>query len=153
MLERRKNEREGRIKTIVYCRENIRQVISSRMEEEKEEKGHIHVLDDGTVIRHEHHEHHEHHTHGHQHSHTQTKAVLNRMARLIGHLESIKHMIEDGRDCSEVLVQLSAVDSAIKGVSRIILKDHLEHCIVDAVRDNDQQALEQLNRAIDRFIK
>lgn len=147
MLERRKNEREGRIETIVYCRENIRQVILGRMEEEK---GHIHVLDDGTVIRHEHHEH---HAHGHQHSHTQTKAVLNRMARLIGHLESIKHMIEDGRDCSEVLVQLSAVDSAIKGVSRIILKDHLEHCIVDAVRDNDQQALDQLNRAIDRFIK
>ena len=146
MLERRKNEREGRIKTIVYCRENIRQVISRRMEE----KEHTHVLADGTVI---HHDHHAHGTHGHQHSHTQTKAVLNRMARLIGHLESIKHMIEDGRDCSEVLVQLSAVDSAIKGVRRIILKDHLEHCIVDAVRDNDQQALEQLNRAIDRFIK
>ena len=146
MLERRKNEREGRIKTIVYCRENIRQVISRRMEE----KEHTHVLADGTVI---HHDHHAHGTHGHQHSHTQTKAVLNRMARLIGHLESIKHRIEDGRDCSEVLVQLSAVDSAIKGVSRIILKDHLEHCIVDAVRDNDQQALEQLNRAIDRFIK
>lgn len=152
MLERRKKGREERIGTIVYYSENIRQVISRRMEA-KEEKGHIHVLDDGTVIRHEHHEHQEHHAHGHQHSHTQTKAVLNRMARLIGHLESIKHMIEDGRDCSEVLVQLSAVDSAIKGVSRIILKDHLEHCIVDAVRDNDQQALEQLNRAIDRFIK
>lgn len=108
---------------------------------------HIHVLADGTVF------HHTHGAHGHPHSHTQTKAVLNRMARLIGHLESIKHMIEDGRDCSEVLVQLSAVDSAIKGVSRIILKDHLEHCIVDAVRDNDQEALDQLNRAIDRFIK
>jgi len=146
MLERRKNGREGRIKTIVYCNENIRQVISRRMEE----KEHTHVLADDTVI---HHDHHAHGAHGHQHSHTQTKAVLNRMARLIGHLESIKHMIEDGRDCSEVLVQLSAVDSAIKGVSRIILKDHLEHCIVDAVRDNDQQALEQLNRAIDRFIK
>ena len=146
MLERRKNEREGRIKTIVYCRENIRQVISRRMEE----KEHTHVLADGTVI---HHDHHAHGTHGHQHSHTQTKAVLNRMARLIVHLESIKHMIEDGRDCSEVLVQLSAVDSAIKGVSRIILKDHLEHCIVDAVRDNDQEVLDQLNRAIDRFIK
>lgn len=108
---------------------------------------HTHVLADGTVL------HHTHGAHGQQHSHTQTKAVLNRMARLIGHLESIKHMIEDGRDCSEVLVQLSAVDSAIKGVSRIILKDHLEHCIVDAVRDNDQEALDQLNRAIDRFIK
>ena len=108
---------------------------------------HTHVLADGTVVTHTH------GAHGHQHSHTQTKAVLNRMARLIGHLESIKQMIADGRDCSDVLMQLSAVDSAIKGVSRIILKDHLEHCIVDAVRENDKEALDQLNKAIDRFLK
>ena len=119
----------------------------------KEKKGgdiveeHTHVLADGTVVTHTH------GAHGHQHSHTQTKAVLNRMARLIGHLESIKQMIADGRDCSDVLIQLSAVDSAIKGVSRIILKDHLEHCIVDAVRENDKEALDQLNKAIDRFLK
>ncbi len=91
--------------------------------------------------------------HGHMHTHTQTKAVLNRMSRLIGHLESIKHMIENGRDCSEVLIQLSAVDSAIKGVSRIILKDHMEHCIVDAVRENDTEALKGLDKAIDQFLK
>ena len=89
----------------------------------------------------------------HVHSHTQTKAVLNRMARLIGHLESVKRMVESGRDCSEVLIQLSAVDSALKGVSRIILKDHLEHCMVDAVKENDMHALEQCNEAIDRFLK
>ena len=91
--------------------------------------------------------------HGHMHTHTQTKAVLNRMSRLIGHLESIKHMIENGRDCSEVLIQLSAVDSAIKGVSRIILKDHMEHCIVDVVRENDTEALKALDKAIDQFLK
>ena len=108
---------------------------------------HTHVLADGTVVTHTH------GAHGHQHSHTQTKAVLNRMARLICHLESIKQMIADGRDCSDVLIQLSAVDSAIKGVSRIILKDNLEHCIVDAVRENDKEALDQLNKAIDRFLK
>ena len=105
---------------------------------------HTHQLADGSIIR---------HTHGHQHSHTQTKAVLNRMSRLIGHLEAIKRMVEDGRDCSEVLVQLSAVRSAINGVSKIILKDHLEHCVVDAVRDNDQETLEHLNKAIDQFMK
>lgn len=108
---------------------------------------HTHILHDGTVI------HHSHEAHGHHHSHTQTKAVLNRMARLIGHLESIKRMVEDGRDCSEVLVQLSAVRSAINGVSKIILKDHLEHCIVEAVKDNDKEAIEQLNKAIDQFMK
>ncbi|MCR5758586.1 MAG: metal-sensing transcriptional repressor [Selenomonas sp.] len=108
------------------------------------EHKHTHVLADGTIVT---------HSHGHTHSHAHTKAVLNRMSRLIGHLESIKTMVENGRDCSEVLVQLSAVKSAINGVSKIILKDHLEHCIVDAVRENDQKTLEQLNKAIDQFLK
>ena len=61
---------------------------------------HTHVLEDGTVVS---------HSHGHTHSHTHTKAVLNRLSRAIGHLESIRRMVEEGRDCSEVLIQLSAV--------------------------------------------
>lgn len=112
---------------------------------QKEQGVHEHVLDDGTVVRHAH--------HGHHHNHAQTQTVLNRMSRLIGHLESVRRMVEDGRDCAEVLIQLSAVDSAIKGVSRIILKDHLEHCIVDAVQHDDKDALDQLNKAIDQFLK
>lgn len=87
------------------------------------------------------------------HRHTQTKAVLNRMSRLIGHLESTKKMIEDGRDCTDVLIQLSAVNAAILGVGKVILKDHLEHCIVDAVEHGDQEALEKLNKAIDQLIR
>ena len=107
---------------------------------------HEHVLADGTVIRHD-------HGHNHSHSHTKTKAVLNRMARLIGHLESTKKMIEDGRDCSEVLIQLSAVDAALRAVGRIILKDHIEHCIVDAIKEGDTEAIDELNKAIDQFMK
>lgn len=120
---------------------------------EHTEHEHTHVLADGTVVTHTHHDHSHGHGHGHTHSHAHTKAVLNRMSRLIGHLESIKTMVEQNRDCSEVLIQLSAVKSAINGVSKIILKDHMEHCIVDAVRDNDQEALDQLNKAIDQFLK
>lgn len=47
------------------------------------------------------------HTHPHGHSHTQTKAVINRLSRAIGHLEFVKRMVENGRDCTEVLVQLA----------------------------------------------
>ena len=88
-----------------------------------------------------------------EHTHTQTKAVLNRMARLIGHLQSVRRRGEEGRDCSEVLLQISAVDAALKNVGKIILKDHLEHCIVDAVQDNDREALVRLGQAIDRFVR
>lgn len=91
--------------------------------------------------------------HGHHHSHAQTKAVLNRLSRAIGHLESIKRMVEDGRDCSEVLIQLSAVKSAINNTGKIILQDHIEHCIVDAVLRILLDANKNWKRAIDRFMK
>lgn len=103
---------------------------------------HTHVLEDGTVV-----------THTHTHSHEHTKAVLNRLSRAIGHLESIKKMVENGRDCSEVLIQLSAVKAAINNTGKVILQDHIEHCIVDAVESGDKEALDELNKAIDRFIK
>ena len=90
---------------------------------------------------------------GHPHVHENTKAVLNRLSRAIGHLESVKKMVEDGRDCSEVLVQIAAVRSAINNVGKVILQDHIQHCVVDAVAHNDQEAITNLCQAIDKFVK
>lgn len=105
---------------------------------------HTHVAEDGTVYE---------HSHGHAHTHQNTKAVLNRLSRAIGHMESVRRMVEEGRDCSEVLVQLSAVKAAINNTAKVILKDHIEHCLVDAVESGDHEALEELTDAIDRFMK
>ena len=129
-----------------------------------EEHTHTHIAPDGTVYQHTHtheheeqpHDHHEHghaHAHGHAHTHANTKAVLNRLSRAIGHLESIRRMVEEGRDCSEVLIQLSAVKSAINNTGKVILKDHIEHCLVDAVECGDMEAIADLTEAIDRFMK
>ena len=93
------------------------------------------------------------HPHPHTHSHTQTKAVLNRLSRAQGHLESVRKMVERGEDCAEVLVQLSAVISALNGTGRAILKDHISHCIVDAVEADDMEPIEALNQAIARFMR
>ncbi|MBQ7299275.1 MAG: metal-sensing transcriptional repressor [Clostridia bacterium] len=87
-----------------------------------------------------------------QHTHAHTKAVLNRMSRAIGHMNAVKKMIEEGRDCSDVLIQLSAIKSEITGVSKVILKDHIDHCIVDAVKENDEDAIEHLKGAIDKLL-
>ncbi|MBR3185267.1 MAG: metal-sensing transcriptional repressor [Oscillospiraceae bacterium] len=95
---------------------------------------------------------HEHgHSHAHGHVHTETKAVLNRLSRAIGHLESVKRMVEDGRDCTEVLVQLAAVRSALSGTAKVILKDHLEHCL-DDLGSGESDQLAALNEAIDKFM-
>ena len=114
---------------------------------DEEQKTHVHVLEDGTVVEHSHEE------HVHHHSHAHTKAVLNRMSRAIGHMESIKRMIEDGRDCSEVLIQIAAVRSAINNIGKIILEDHIRHCVVDALETGDQKVLDDLDEAINKFVK
>ena len=93
------------------------------------------------------------HEHEHKHSHQKTKMVLNRLSRASGHLEAVKRMVEDGRDCSEVLIQLSAVIAALTNTGKVILSDHIENCIVDAVESGDKTAIENLNAAIGRFIK
>ena len=91
------------------------------------------------------------HEHSHGHAHTQTKVVINRLARAIGHLEHVKRMVEEGKDCSEVLVQLAAVRSALNNTAKIIIKDHIEHCITHA-DGGGEESLKELNEAIDKFI-
>lgn len=62
-------------------------------------------------------------------------------------------MVENDEDCSDVLIQLAAVKSAINNTGKVILKDHMEHCIVHAVEDGDLQMIDELNTAIDKFMK
>ena len=108
---------------------------------------HTHVRPDGTAYTHTHGD-----GHSHTHSHTQTNAVLNRLSRAIGQLESVRLMVEDGRDCTEVLVQLAAVRSALNNTSKIILRDHVDHCLKDAVQSGDMQSIEELNRALEKLM-
>lgn len=124
----------------------------TKQEIKPEAHEHSHSHDDG----HEHCHHHEDgeiHHHGHSHSHKQTKVVLNRMARAIGHMESVKRMVEQGRECNEVLIQLSAVSAALSKISKIILQDHIDNCIVEAVKNNDQETIDKLKDAINKMIK
>ena len=91
--------------------------------------------------------------HSHGHVHENQKAVINRLSRAIGHLEKVKRMVEEGYDCSEVLVQLASVRSALDNTGKVILKDHMRHCMVDAVAAGDQEAIVDLIQAIDKLVK
>ena len=113
-----------------------------------EEHYHYHIHDQ----EHEHaHAHGLAHTHGHVHENQ--KAVINRLSRAIGHLEKVKRMVEEGQDCSDVLIQLAAVRSALDNTGKVILMDHLRHCMVDAVAAGDEDAIDDLCQAIDKYIK
>ena len=121
----------------------------------------MHIHDEYTGMHdHEHFHDHDHihdHDHMHSHSHTHspehTRKVINRLSRAIGHLEKVRSMVECGEDCSQVLIQLAAVRSALTATGKVILEEHISHCIVHAVESGDMQEIDDLNEAISQFVK
>ncbi len=107
------------------------------------------------------HEHDHEHTHEHEHDHPRSyahyhapeekKRQLNRISRVIGHLQHVKKMIEADEDCADVLTQLSATRSAITGLGKEIMNEHILHCISHALEDGDTTALEDFKKAIEKF--
>lgn len=85
--------------------------------------------------------------------HADPRALVARVSRIIGHCEAIKKMIEEDRDCPDILIQVAAVKSAMNNVGKAILKDHIDHCVVEAARNEDHKVLEDLSVAIDRYMK
>ena len=107
-------------------------------------------LEPGPEHDHDHEDTHHHHL-SHHHSPEEKKRQLNRISRVIGHLQHVKRMIEEDRDCADVLMQLSATRSALTGLGKEIINEHIAHCITHAVRDGDMEAIEEFQKAIERF--
>ncbi|MBR0373903.1 MAG: metal-sensing transcriptional repressor [Mogibacterium sp.] len=110
---------------------------------------HTHTHTDGTVITHSHGD----HVHKHVHSVAEKKAVMNRLAKISGHLEHVRTMVENDEDCSDVLIQIAAVRSALNSAGRLILSNHIDHCIKEAMEEGDTETIDKLNEAIKMFVK
>ena len=63
----------------------------------------------------------------------------------------VKRMIEEDQDCADVLMQLSASRSALTGLGKEIINEHITHCITHAVQDGDMEAIEEFQKAIEKF--
>jgi CsoR family transcriptional regulator, copper-sensing transcriptional repressor len=89
-----------------------------------------------------------------KHAHEHHKAVLDRLARIEGHIHAVRRMVEEDAPCPEVLIQIAAVRSALNGAGRIILEDHVKSCLIDTVRDgNFENSFEDLKNSLDKFIR
>ncbi|MBI2919542.1 MAG: metal-sensing transcriptional repressor [Planctomycetes bacterium] len=84
------------------------------------------------------------------HRHRHRTEADRRLSRIAGHVQAIRRMILDDRDCPELLVQLGAVRAAIEQVGRIVLKDHLAACLPAGRKT---KALRELSKALDRFVR
>ena len=85
--------------------------------------------------------------------HAHTRAVASRLARIAGHVRAVQRMVEEGRPCAEVLVQMAAVRSAMDRAAKLLLTDHMEHCVLDSSRGGSaRRNLSELRKALERFM-
>ncbi len=76
-----------------------------------------------------------------------------RLNRAIGQLGGVKAMLDDNRYCGDVLIQLAAAQSAIKKVSEILLREHLNTCVVEQVRAGNVEIMDEAMDLVSRFAK
>ena len=92
------------------------------------------------------------HSHSHVHDPEEKKRQLNRLARISGHLEHVRKMIEEDVDCADVLVQLTAVKSALESLGKEIIKEHTVHCISHAIEDGDTARVQEFLEAMEKYL-
>lgn len=93
-------------------------------------------------------------SHQHDHPHHKRDAVIRRLKRAEGHLAAVRRMVEDGRDCPDILIQIAAVRAALDATSRVVLADHVESCLHDAGQNGDPEAAwTNLRQALESFIR
>ena len=69
--------------------------------------------------------------------------LTKRINRISGQLNGVSKMIQENRYCHDVLIQIAAIESALKEVGYILLKDHMTSCVVDDIKNNDLTSLEE----------
>jgi DNA-binding FrmR family transcriptional regulator len=86
-------------------------------------------------------------------THKHRNKVIDRLSRIEGHVKGIKKMVEEDRDCPDLLHQIAAVKAAINKTGELILEDHIESCMVDAVNEGTtEQYVKDLKAAISKLI-
>lgn len=81
-----------------------------------------------------------------------TKALDNRLAAVEGHVAAIRRMMQEDRQCEEILTQLTAAEASLNKVAKIILKDHLNHCVKESIERGEGDILDKFTGILDKYL-
>ena len=76
-------------------------------------------------------------------SEEELKALVSRVNRVKGQIEGIKAMLEENRYCGDILIQISAAESALRSLSYLIFEEHLSSCVADKIKSGDSEIIQE----------
>ena len=81
------------------------------------------------------------------------KDLINRLNRIEGQVRGIKAMVERGAYCPDILIQTSAVNSALNSFSKVLLSNHIRTCVRNDIRDGSDEVVEELVATLQKMMK
>ena len=86
------------------------------------------------------------------HKHTNTDAIIKRLKRIEGQIRGLIKMVENDKNCEEILIQIGSAKAALHKTGQVILEDHLCHCVLDGIREGkEEETIKKLSAAIEQF--
>ncbi len=79
------------------------------------------------------------------------EANLNRLRRIEGQVRGLQRMVEEGRYCADILIQISAIQEALHNVGRELLRNHLRHCATAAIKSSPETAEAMYDELVELF--
>lgn len=81
------------------------------------------------------------------------RKLIHRLNRIEGQVRGIKNMVEDERYCVDILTQVAAIQSALNAFNRELLTNHIKTCVVDDIKEGDEQVVDELCETIRKLMK
>lgn len=81
------------------------------------------------------------------------KDLINRLSRIEGQVRGIKAMVERGAYCPDILIQTSAVNSALNSFSKVLLSNHIRTCVRNDIREGNDEVVEELVTTLQKMMK
>lgn len=86
-------------------------------------------------------------------SEEERRALINRLNRIEGQIRGLRGMVERNAYCPDILVQASAVTSAVRSFERVILQNHLKTCVINDIRCGNDDVIEELCATLEKLMK
>ena len=81
------------------------------------------------------------------------KDLLNRLNRIEGQVRGVRKMVEDDRYCIDILTQVSAITSALNSFNKILISEHIKTCVVNEIREGNDDVVDELCAALQKLMK
>ena len=81
------------------------------------------------------------------------KDLMNRLKRIEGQVRGVENMLDRGSYCIDILIQVSAITSALNSFNKLLLAEHLKTCVAENIRNGNEEVVDELVTAMQKLMK